>query len=98
MTPTQGPRTGRTLLVATRLPFDLVERLDAMAARLSLPGLTVTRAEATRAAVTAGLAVLEQQTADRAELGAPPAAAPEQPAPKPPPAKRPAGKKGARRG
>lgn len=74
MAPTQGPRTGRTLLVATRLPFNLVARLDALAARLSLPGLTVTRAEATRAAVTAGLDLLEQTAPTRTPE--PPAAKP----------------------
>jgi predicted transcriptional regulator len=55
-------RTGRTQLVATRLPFDLVARLDSIAQDLSLPGLTVTRSEATRAAITAGLPVVEKSS------------------------------------
>lgn len=75
MSPNVGPRTGRTQLIATRLPHELVARLDRLAARLSLPGLTVTRAEALRAAATAGLEVLERQAPELRPAAAPPAAA-----------------------
>jgi hypothetical protein len=71
MSPNVGPRTGRTQLIATRLPHELVARLDRMAARLSLPGLTVTRAEALRAAATAGLEVLERQAPELRPEAAP---------------------------
>jgi hypothetical protein len=80
MSPNVGPRTGRTQLIATRLPHDLVARLDRIAARLSLPGLTVTRAEALRAAATAGLELLERQAPELRPDAAPPQAT-EPPAP-----------------
>jgi predicted transcriptional regulator len=63
--PTSKVRTGRSLLVATRLPHDLVARLDALAEKLALPGLPVTRAEATRAAITAGIEVVERGARSR---------------------------------
>jgi predicted DNA-binding protein len=49
-----------------RLPHELIERLDVLAVRLSLPGLIVTRADALRAAVTAGLPELEETAPKKA--------------------------------
>jgi hypothetical protein len=55
--------TGRTLVVSTRLPYQMAVRLDSIAAARSEPGLLVTRADALRIVLLAGLEVVEGQRA-----------------------------------
>jgi predicted DNA-binding protein len=47
--------------VAVRLEGDLIARLDAVAKKLSRPGLEVTRADAIRVALEAGLSAIEKE-------------------------------------
>ena len=47
--------------IAVRLDGDLIARLDAVAAKLSRPGLDVTRADAIRVALEAGLRAIEKE-------------------------------------
>jgi hypothetical protein len=47
--------------IAVRLDADLIARLDAVAAKLSRPGLDVTRADAIRVALEAGLRAIEKE-------------------------------------
>jgi len=48
---------------AVRLHDDVIERVDALAARISQPGLTVARSEALRLAILCGLDELEAEHA-----------------------------------
>lgn len=68
-------RTGRSHLVAVRLPHEMLARIDALAAALSIPGLPVTRTDAIRATVAAGLDKLEQERPDQSPTASRPAAA-----------------------
>jgi predicted DNA-binding protein len=47
--------------IAVRLDADVVSRLDAIAAKLSRPGLTVTRTDAIRIALMTGLESMERE-------------------------------------
>lgn len=66
-------RTSRTLLVAVRLPHEQIARLDALAGRLSLPGMPISRTEAVRACIAAGLPLVERDP--RSAIGGPAAMA-----------------------
>jgi hypothetical protein len=56
-----------------RLPSDWTERLEAIAARLSRPGLQLSVADAMRTCIAEGMLLLEKQL----ELPTPPTAQPE---------------------
>lgn len=47
--------------LAIRLEAELIKRLDAVAERLSRPGLTVTRTDAVRVALLTGLEAIERE-------------------------------------
>jgi len=49
------------LNTALRLSVSVVKRIDALADRISQPGLTVSRSEATRLAIVHGLDILEKE-------------------------------------
>ena len=49
-----------TTQVAIRLDADVLDRLDALAARLSRPGLALTRTDALRIAIATGLDAAEK--------------------------------------
>jgi len=49
------------LNTALRLSVSVVKRIDALAERISQPGLTVSRSEATRLAIVHGLDILEKE-------------------------------------
>lgn len=55
------PEPAAKIQIAVRLEGDLVARLDAVAAKLSRPGLDITRADAIRVALEAGLTALENE-------------------------------------
>ena len=52
---------GPTLQVAVRLAHGLVGRIDAIAAKLSRPGLELSRADSLRIAIESGLERLERE-------------------------------------
>jgi hypothetical protein len=58
---TQHPPAATTEQIALRLPKDLIARADALRTRLGPPGLTLTRTDALRVAITRGLDELEQE-------------------------------------
>ncbi len=53
-------RTGRTLQVTVRLEHDVADRLDVLAQKLSRPGLELSRSDAIKIAILAGLPGLEE--------------------------------------
>jgi predicted transcriptional regulator len=57
MTKDKGP----TQQVAVRLDADVIGRLDAIASKLTRPGLEVTRTDAIRIALLTGLAAMEKE-------------------------------------
>jgi len=61
MTPVKNAKSEQ---VAVRLPHDLIERIDALAAPLSQPGLELGRATVVRMAVAEGVEVLEKRAAE----------------------------------
>lgn len=50
-----------TVQVAIRLDAELIPRLDAVAAKLSRPGLSLTRTDAVRICLQTGLAAIEKE-------------------------------------
>jgi predicted DNA-binding protein len=50
-----------TIQTAIRLDRDLIERLDAVADKLSRPGLAVTRSDAMRICLMTGLEAIEKE-------------------------------------
>ena len=52
---------GPTVQTAIRLDPELIDRLDAVAAKLSRPGLEVTRSDAMRIALMTGLQAIEKE-------------------------------------
>jgi predicted DNA-binding protein len=52
---------GAAVQTAVRLDPELIARLDAVATKLSRPGLEVTRADAIRIALATGLQVIEKE-------------------------------------
>ena len=61
--PKTKPTKGRTpgVQTAVRLDPELLARLDAVATKLSRPGLDVTRADAIRIALATGLQAIEKE-------------------------------------
>lgn len=53
--------TPEKVQIGVRLEEDLVDRLDAVAKKLSRPGLEITRADAIRVVLEAGLAAIEKE-------------------------------------
>ncbi len=62
MSPT---KTGRTTQITVRVEHDFVARLDALAERLSQPGLALGRADVMRMALVAGVEQFEVSAAKR---------------------------------
>jgi predicted transcriptional regulator len=56
-----GKEKGPAVQTAVRLDPDLLARLDAVATKLSRPGLEVTRADAIRIALATGLQAIEKE-------------------------------------
>jgi hypothetical protein len=54
------PKSENAFQVAFKIPTEWTERADAIAAKLSQPGVTVTRTDALRAALARGLDDLER--------------------------------------
>ena len=52
---------GPTQQIAVRLDADVIGRLDAIAVKLSRPGLPVNRTDALRAALAEGMPILESE-------------------------------------
>lgn len=52
---------GPTVQTAIRLDQELIDRLDAVAGRLSRPGLTVTRSDSMRICLLTGLQAIERE-------------------------------------
>jgi hypothetical protein len=61
----------RTVQTAVRMPESWVPRLDALAAKLSQPGITVSQAAVIRAALARGIAALEAENAPEKPAEAP---------------------------
>lgn len=59
------PKQQSTTQTAIRLPDDLLDRIDKIAARMSPQGVRVTRAEVHRRAVFLGVKQLEEETKKR---------------------------------
>ncbi len=53
---------GPTQQIAVRLDADVIGRLDAIASKLTRPGLAVTRTDAIRIALLTGLQAIEKET------------------------------------
>ena len=58
---TPGHGKGPTAQIGMRLDHELVARIDAVAAKLSRPGLALTRADALRIAIETGLEKIERE-------------------------------------
>jgi hypothetical protein len=52
---------GPTQQIAVRLDADVIDRLDAIAVKLSRPGLPLNRTDALRAALAEGMPILEKE-------------------------------------
>lgn len=48
-------------VIAVRVPEETIERLDALAAKLSRPGLDLSRSDAARVALESGIGALERE-------------------------------------
>jgi predicted DNA-binding protein len=59
-TKTEQPK-GPTVQTAVRLDTEVIARLDAIAGKLSRPGLEVTRTDALRIALMTGMEVIEKE-------------------------------------
>ena len=62
---TPAKEKGPAVQTAVRLDPELLARLDAAAAKLSRPGLVLTRADAIRIALATGIEAIEREPAKR---------------------------------
>ena len=56
-----GKKTSEKVQTAIRLDGEIIDRLDAIAEKLSRPGLAVTRSDAIRIALLTGLQAIEKE-------------------------------------